>query len=150
MRRISESTYSNNIRKNVEGQITYHDHHHLPKHPLVLHSLHDSPLRPLIQPIHRCHIPITKLKIVNIGILFYPARRIALRQRYPALLQAIPDQDLRDGLAVFLGEFGGGGVVSLLVADDGGVGLDDDVIFVAVVDYCALLAPRVKLGCMLD
>lgn len=120
----------------------------LPCYSLILHSLHNSPLRPLIQPIQRCHIPITKLKIVYIGILFYPARRIALRQWYPALLQTIPDQDLRNCLAVFLGEFGGGGVVGFLVADDGGVGLDNDVVFVAVVDYCALLAPRVKLGCM--
>ena len=35
--------------------------------------------------------------------------------------------------------------MGFLVADDGGVGLDDDVVLVAVVDYRPLLAPRVKL-----
>ena len=112
---------------------------------LILHSLHNSPLRPLIQPIQGCHILITELETVDIGILFYPAGGVALGQWYPALLQTIPNQDLRDSLAVLLGEFSGGGVVGFLVADDGGVGLNDNVVFVAVVDYCALLAPRMEL-----
>lgn len=36
--------------------------------------------------------------------------------------------------------------MSLLVSDNGRVGFDDDLVGITVVDYCALLAPGVKLG----
>lgn len=36
-------------------------------------------------------------------------------------------------------------IVSFVVADEGGVGLDDDFVLVAVIDDCSLLAPWVKL-----
>ena len=60
-------------------------------------------------------------------------------------MQTVADQDLGDGFAVFLGQGDGGGVVGFLVADDGGVGLDGDVVVLAVGDDGALLAPRVEL-----
>lgn len=116
---------------------------------LILNSLHNSPPRPLIKPVQDSHVVPTNFKIVNIRIFLDPTRRIALWQRYPSLLQAVSYQDLRHSFIVFLGKRGDGGIVCFLVTNDGGVGLDDDVVFVAVVDYRALLAPGVELGKLL-
>jgi len=48
---------------------------------------------------------------------------------------------------VFLRHGDKGFVVGFLVTHEGGVGFDDDFVFVAVVDYCTLLAPGVELRC---
>ena len=46
---------------------------------------------------------------------------------------------------MLLGQFLEGLIMSFEVADEGAVGFDDDVVLVAVLYDCSLLAPRVKL-----
>ena len=46
------------------------------------------------------HILLTQLEVVNIGITFDAARGVALGQRYPAFLQAVPDKHLAGILLV--------------------------------------------------
>jgi len=62
---------------------------------------------------------------------------------YPTLLQAIPDQDLTGTLVVLLGNRVQSRVIGLLVADQGTVCLDDNLVILAVLDCLSLLVPWV-------
>ncbi len=88
---------------------------------------------------------MVELKVINISILFDAALCVALWQRDPAFLQAIPYQDLRYGFAVGFGELGESGIVCFLVANYWRIGFDDDFVLVAVIDNGALLTEGMKL-----
>ena len=74
------------------------------KFPLISHRLHDRPCFTLIQIVQRIHVILAEFKVKDIRVLFDATLCIALRQRYPAFLQAVPNQDLGDGLVVTLSE----------------------------------------------
>ena len=112
---------------------------------LVIDSLHDRSARALVQRIQRRHVLRRDFKAVNIRILRDTLRIVALGQRHPALLQAVPDQDLARRLAVLLRHGAQRRVVRLLVAHERAVRLDDDPVLLAVLDDLALLAPGMQL-----
>lgn len=64
---------------------------------------------------------------------------------HPSLLQAVTNQDLTSRLLVLLGQRVQRGVVGLLVADQGAVGFNDNVVGLTVLDSHTLLVPGVKL-----
>jgi len=99
----------------------------------------------LIQAIQCFHIVLAELKVIDISIFFDAAFCVALWQRNPAFLQAIPYQDLGYSFVVGISELGESGIVCFLVANYWRIGFDDDFVLVAVIDYGALLTEGVEL-----
>jgi hypothetical protein len=69
---------------------------------------------------------------------------------YPSLLQAVTNQDLTGRLLVLLRQRLECRVVGLLVADQGAVGLDNNVVGLTELDSHALLVPGVQLECFVS
>ena len=67
------------------------------------------------------------------------------KSTYPSLLQAVTNQNLAGRLIVLLRQRVECWVIGLLVADQGAVGFDDDVVGLTVLDGHALLVPGVQL-----
>ncbi len=67
---------------------------------LVVDSYHERRL--LGHAIELLHVLLVKLEVVEISVAGDPLWVVALRQRHPILLQAVPDQDLLRRLAMLL------------------------------------------------
>jgi hypothetical protein len=111
----------------------------------IAYCLHDCALRTLIQTIQLLHVILVKDEAEDVDVAGNAGWCIALRERHESLLQTPSDENLARLLVVRLREAEDGFVVRLLVANEGAVGLDDDVVLLAVFDTIALLAPGVEL-----
>lgn len=111
----------------------------------IINRLHDRTLGTLVQAVQLLHILAIQLKAVNVGVTLDSARGVALRQRHPVLLQAIPDEHLSGALTVLLGDGVEGLVLGLLVADEWTICFYDDALLLTVGYSLALLVPGVQL-----
>jgi hypothetical protein len=111
----------------------------------VGYGLHDGALCSLVQIIQFRHVVLVKLEAIDVDVAGDSGWCIALGKRHESLLQTPSDEDLVGLLVVLLGDGDEGLVLALLVANDGAVGFDDNVVLLAVLDTVALLAPGVKL-----
>jgi hypothetical protein len=115
-------------------------------HLLIANGLHDRALGSLIQRIQPGHIIAIKLEPIHIGVTRNPRWRIALRQRYKALLQTPAHKHLVRAHAVLLADTEQRRVVRFFVAHERTVGFDYNVVLLAICYCVALLAPGVQLG----
>jgi hypothetical protein len=92
------------------------------------------------------HIILIQLKAIDISIADDSGRCVTLGQRHESLLQTPPHENLIRFRVVLLGDADEGFVLCFFVADERAVGLDDDVVGLAVFDAFALLAPWVELS----
>jgi hypothetical protein len=120
----------------------------------------------LVQIVEFGHVLLADLKVVDFCVFLDSAGGVALGERdlrdvcqssgvwrrgkgdkrtYPSLLQAVADQDLTGRFLVLFRQRLEGWVIGFLVADEGAVGLDDDVVGLAELDSHALLVPGVQL-----
>lgn len=111
----------------------------------VVCDLHKSAIRALILLVESSHVVATKGEVVDIRVLLDSRRSVALWQRYPILLQAVPYQNLGRGLAMLFCNSSQVPIICLLVADQWTICLHSDAILVAVVNNFTLLTPRMKL-----
>ena len=110
---------------------------------VVTNGLYNSTIFPLVQTIKLAHILLTDLKPVYVGILLDPSLVITLRQRYPVLLQTVPNQDLRGRLVIFLRHRLECLIVRFVIPHQRAVRLNNDAVPLAVLVDRALLAPGV-------
>lgn len=99
---------------------------------VVVNCLDYRPLCALVKVVHGLHVLCINLKVVDVGILHNPARRVALGQRNPVLLQAVSDEYLAGRLVVLLRQRHERLVLCLLVANNGAVRLDNNTLLLAV------------------
>lgn len=112
---------------------------------IIIHRKNNGPLGALVQAIQSGYVLPTELEAVHIRIQADAIRIVALGQGDEALLETPFDEHLVGRDAVLLSDAHQCGVVCLLVAHDGAVGLNDDIVVLAILDDVSLLAPRVKL-----
>lgn len=105
----------------------------------ILHSFDDSTFASLIKVVQLLHFFGGQIEVIDVCVLNDSRRGIALGQWNPILLQSISDQDMTCRLFMSCCNRFEGRVVGFQISNKRTVGLDDDFILVAEVDYLSLL-----------